>query len=126
MRITCLMCVATGLLVLGCSKKADETTEVGNDGTPTESAAAGTPAGGANPHLNAALSGVDSDIERKQYDAAIQKLLEAKIAAEASEADRKLYEAKYRETANALRQQAETDPQAKASYETLGRVMMGR
>jgi hypothetical protein len=76
--------------------------------------------------LGTALNSVNSDIESKQYDAAVQKLLEAKIAAEHSEADRKLYEAKYREASNALREKAETDPEAKASYESLGRAMMGR
>ena len=120
------MCITAGVLAVGCSKNADEASVADDGGTPSETVAAGTGGGGANPHLSTALSGVNSDIEKKQYDAAIQKLLEAKIAAEASEADRKVFEMKYREAANALREQAETDPQAKASYETLGRAMMGR
>lgn len=120
-----LICLAVGLLVSGCSKKAADASEAADEGA-TPEAVAGKPAADANPHLGSALNSVNSDIDSKQYDAAVQKLLEAKIAAEHSEADRKLYEAKYREASNALREKAETDPEARASYESLGRAMMGR
>jgi hypothetical protein len=126
MRLVPIFVLGAGLAFGGCSKSGSEP-EAATDATSTGSGTgSASTSSGPNPGLSAALKTVDTDIEAKRYDAAIQKLLEAKIAAQQSEADQKLYEQKYRDAANALREKAETDPQARSSYETLGRAMMGR
>lgn len=100
-----------------CSKKTEEVGAV-----PAEGDAANTP---PSPQVTSALDSIDQSIETKQYDAAVQTLIQAKVAAQ-NEADQQRYQEKLQETQRALRERAETDPQARQSYEALGRIVTGR
>lgn len=113
---------ATVTLLAGCSKK-EAAAEVDATSETTETAAAAEAP--SNPALQAQLGTVQGDIETKQYDTAVQKLLEAKMLAQ-SEADKKAYLESLHNATQVLLEKAQTDPQARATYEALGRAATGR
>jgi PBP1b-binding outer membrane lipoprotein LpoB len=112
---------AASLLLAGCSKK-EEAVEA--EAAPTGDAPAAAPKQ-ANTQLKATLDTVQTDIEKAQYEEAVQKLLAARATMQ-TEADRKAYEDRMFEANQALLERAKTDPKAQESYQALGRIITGR
>jgi hypothetical protein len=105
-------------LLAACSKKADTedwgTAEAGEyyyeeDATP----------------ISEHLSAVQSDLEAQNYEDVANRLVLLQNVIRTREEERE-YRLKVYEVTDALRQQAETDPQAKQLYHNFGRRMMGR
>lgn len=73
------------------------------------------------------LENVAPALQRKDYDAAVDMLLKARVNAQQANAEQKaLYLEQQRATAEALANAMATDPRAKAAYERLGRAVKGR
>jgi PBP1b-binding outer membrane lipoprotein LpoB len=122
MRTVLIIGFAAVAFLAGCSKKDAAAEAEATPETTETTAAAQAP---SNPGLQAQLGTVQSDIETKQYDTAVQKLLEAKMLAQ-SEADKKAYLESLHNATQSLLEKAQTDPQARATYEALGRAAQGR
>jgi PBP1b-binding outer membrane lipoprotein LpoB len=112
----------------GCSKKGDSTVDAPS---PTlADAAAKTPT--ATPTTSPASQGVPSqqvihDIKAKQYDRAVDTLVQIKPqVAQMTDSQRLQYQQAVRDAMNALAAAQNTDPAAKAAYNKMSRAITGR
>lgn len=112
-----------------CSKKSDATVD-SSIPTAADSTAAKTPA--ATTVNTPASQGVPSqqviqDIKTKQYDRAVNTLVQIKPqVAQMTDAQRLQYQQAVRDAMNALAAAQNTDPAAKAAYNKMSRAITGR
>jgi PBP1b-binding outer membrane lipoprotein LpoB len=112
----------------GCSKKGDSTADAPSP-TVTDTAAK-TPT--ATPTTSPASQGVPSqqviqDIKAKQYDRAVDTLVQIKPqVAQMTDSQRLQYQQAVRDAMNALAAAQNTDPAAKAAYNKMSRAITGR
>lgn len=127
-------CALVALLfsLSACSKKNEGSADVsapagGDSNTPAPAAAAVAP---ASPAVTAAVNSlpeVTKAMENRQYEAAVQTLVQMKPATvQMTEAQRLQYQQAVRDATTALLGVKDRDPAAKAAYEKLSRAATGR
>ena len=135
-----LLCPLLAVALAGCSKKevaaddsqppASTNTEAAAEPAPEQPA----PAADAAPapevqvvdvQISKDLNALPDTLKNQDYDAAVDTLTAAKLAA-MSEDQRRAYMEQMYKTLQYLQQKAETDARAQEAYQKLGRRMMGR
>lgn len=122
LRHSTLAVCALALVATGCKKSADETAAAADaDG---KSSAPAVPQKG-DAEAAQAISGVNTALQKNDYDAAIAALVAAKQSGTMSDAQKDQYRQAMRDASTKLLEASQHDAKAKEAYENLGRLMKG-
>jgi len=116
-----LSILAIGLA--GCSKKEPDPVAVADPNAESAAPAEAPPQG--NAQLTQDLNAVQSDLEKAEYDRALETLTAVGLA-EKTPAEEQAYQEQMRRTADFLAEKAANDPKVMEYYQRLGRIKKGR